>query len=1003
MPSEAVGTVVVLETLDDCLVCDLAACVCASTTLVLVCGRLLCCSKEIGEMRAALARLACVSKVVVSGQRVEVTTCAVSDEALASAERAVLSALNGAVRMEASLEARAGADGVPLPVARACGLCREAEALCACPAALEFALEGIENVTEGLLRAALVGATAPVAQGLVELRGQHCLVSLAPEDFNKRTCEQLLETLNTLRAGLTARVVVRDATGAEIALAASPKAAAAKTPWVRHEKPSPYELTEAAECADAVAVSPDEDSDRPVRSRLRIANMCCELESTLIKTKLLPLPGVVAVTVNVVGRVAFVRHVPSQVSCAELCAVLNECRLGASLAAAASDEDEGASDERLSWREFLFGLTLCCAFACGVAGKELARSERVEAAYVWLLICVTAVGAVPVVRKAVRSVYRQRRLDVNCLMLVAVAGALALHDVVESAAVVVVFIAAEAVESECMRRVRNALRDVVAGDCDDKYVALPDGRRVETASLKPGDVIACRAGEKVPVDGLVVSGNAAVDESALTGEALAVSKQKGCAVSAGTLVANGYVEVEVVRAASASTLSQLRDLVDEAQASQGRTQEAVTNFATFFTPLALVTAACVALVPVVSGRGSVAVWGEKALVLLVVACPCALVLAAPIATVSAIGACARKGVLVKSASTLEQLARVTQLATDKTGTLTQGRCRVVRQVELDAELCCEDKALRLPASLETRSAHPLATAIVNCATGCAGESLDSNVLSEDVKFFKLVEGRGVSGMVDGVDVAVGNAQFCGVSAREAEAAAVRGATTVFVALDGEPALALAVADPLRDEAAAALERCAGLGCELAMLTGDQPEVAHAVLEELNEKLLLAKSRPLVMEVRAALRPLDKLAWVRAAQELGKCVLMLGDGVNDAPALAAADVGVAMGAGGTAMAVAAADVAIMSDDLDRLGDVLQLARFTTQLIWQNILLSVVIKLVVIALVFADKVKVTLWMAVLADVGSLLLVVCNGVRPLTYFKEPTTGDPDGAKVAADDALL
>lgn len=767
------------------------------------------------------------------------------------------------------------------------------------------------------------------------------------------------------------------------------------------------EKAKVEEVASVRDVEAAEDPDAVVRTRIRVNNMCCEMESVLIKQKLEPMGGVESVTVNVVGRVAYVSHRPYVVDVDTIVKALNDVHLGASVASGGDDDETEPEDP--DWQMITFGGLLFVLFVAGIAGSANQSQKGVALAVSIVLLVATGVGAVPIFNQAFKSLYRQRRLDVNCLMLMAVAGAIALGDYIEAAAVVVVSVAAEIIEGECLRRVRNALKDVINGDSDAKFATRPDGNRVPTKSLKLGDIVTARAGERVSVDGTVTKGTAAVDEAAVTGEPMPVAKSKGSAMLCGTMVTNGYVEIAVTSLPDESSSAALRRMVDEAQASSTRTQEIVTAFATWFTPAAIVAAVCVAVIPMlVDPKANEHVWIEKSLLLLVIACPCALILAAPIATVSAIGAAAKRGVLVKSASTLEALAFVNTLATDKTGTLTQGRCRVVSTAVAPGVDAAEAQtALELAAALETRSTHPLAMAIVNHAVGCVGE--ESVKLPEDIQDFRVIEGRGVSAIVDGADVDVGNEKMCGITKEDLWAEHVTGATTIFVAVDRKPILALHILDPLREEAPVALYKLTKVvpGIKIAMLTGDQPATANAILADIQAQLperthsvLGDKSKEplkasvLDVDVRAGLRPPDKLAYVREAQEAGGVVLFVGDGINDAPALAAADVGAAMGAGGTAMAVEAADIAIMTDDLSRLPDAIQLGRFTTLLIKQNIFLSVVVKLVVIILAFTtDNVK--LWMAVVADVGSLLLVIANGMRPLYFFTDVVVLPSDDVK--------
>eukprot|EP00629_Pelagomonadales_sp_RCC1024_P008770 CAMPEP_0119270672 /NCGR_PEP_ID=MMETSP1329-20130426/7580_1 /TAXON_ID=114041 /ORGANISM="Genus nov. species nov., Strain RCC1024" /LENGTH=423 /DNA_ID=CAMNT_0007270697 /DNA_START=83 /DNA_END=1351 /DNA_ORIENTATION=- len=394
------------------------------------------------------------------------------------------------------------------------------------------------------------------------------------------------------------------------------------------------------------------DANETARTKLRLANVCCEAEAALAKTTLEPLPGVVEVKVNVVGRVAYVTHKPAVVTSQGLADALNGAKLGASIQSAAEKAD--AAGDPPNYAEVAFVAVLALCFAAGFA----LHVRRV-------FLGTVALGVLPLARDAARAA-ASGRLDVNVLMLVAVAGALELGDAAEAATVCVVACLAKVAEAECLRRVRNALKEVTAGDGADR-ATLPDGTTVDAATLGKGSVVVVRAGERVPVDGVVKAGKASLDESALTGESKPVEKRKGDAVSRGTVATQGFVKVEATAARDADGASQLARMVDEAQATSTRTQDLIGAFAAVFTPCVLAAATAVGFL--VSVR--------VALVMLVLACPCALVLAAPIVVVSSLGAAAKRGVLVKSAAALERLAAVDVLCADKTGTVTQGRCRVV--------------------------------------------------------------------------------------------------------------------------------------------------------------------------------------------------------------------------------------------------------------------------------------------------------------------------------------
>ena len=694
-------------------------------------------------------------------------------------------------------------------------------------------------------------------------------------------------------------------------------------------------------------------SETVARTKLRLQNVCCEAESRLAMKTLEGVPGVVGVKVNVVGRTAYVSHVRSVVTPGELCELLNGVRLGASVEAAAERVDAATEAADAAALGFLGGLLFLFALGLSPLGGPRA------------LVAVVAVGCLPLFRDAARAA-AGGRLDVNVLMLVAVVGALELGDVADAATVCVVASAAKVAESECLRRVRNALAEVTCGDASDR-ATRPDGSAVDAARLEVGDVVVVRAGERVPVDGVVTKGTAAVDEAALTGESAPVEKRRGSAVSRGTVATQGFMEVEVTKTRESDGAAQMAALVAEAQASTTRSQDFIGDFAAVFTPLVLAAA-------LIAG---VVVGVRVGLVVLVLACPCALVLAAPIVVVTSLGAAARDGVVVKSAAALEALAAVDLVCADKTGTLTQGRCRVVARVDAPGVSKDDaDAALRLAGSLEARTAHPLAAAVVNEAVGCVGDDADATCLSDHVKSVSVTAGAGVTGLVDGLEVICGTADHCGVGPNEDWVPKPRGgATTVFVEVDGDVALALAIHDPVRDDAPLALADLAARGLALAVLTGDREDVADAILEEIRTRAPAALGD---VDVRARCKPDDKLRYVSDAMARRRVVAFVGDGINDAPALAAADVGVAMGAGGTAMAVDAADVAIMDDNLLGLARAVGRGRMATRLIKQNVVLSVVLKVAVVAAAFL--VDVPLWVAVFADLASLLLVVANGSRPI-----------------------
>ncbi|MBN1993068.1 MAG: cation-translocating P-type ATPase [Anaerolineae bacterium] len=605
-------------------------------------------------------------------------------------------------------------------------------------------------------------------------------------------------------------------------------------------------------------------------------------------------------------------------------------------------------------------------------------------------------------------------LDMNILMTLAAIGAFAIGEYGEAATVIVLFSLGEALEGYTMERTRDSIRSLThlapaaavvlrpRLDCPDcRGRSLPDGsglytsgpcpwcdareQNVPVEALAVGDRIIVKPGERIPMDGRVRSGHSAVNQAPLTGESLPVEKSPGDEVFAGAVNGNGLLEVEVTRLAADNTLSRLIYLVEEAQSQKTPTQRFVDKFARVYTPLVVIGAALVAVLPPLlfdqpfldspGGRG----WLYRALTLLVIACPCALVIATPVAVVSAIASAARRGVLIKGGAFLEALGRVKVVAFDKTGTLTQGRPELVHIA--CADNCCAEARARDPliacrhcddmlaqaAAVERYSTHPLAQTIILAAQGRALPHLQARQVEN-------LPGQGVRGRVNGQLVTVGShallhsnrnhaAEFC----RRVAAAEANGHTTMLVHENDALCGYLAVSDPPRQTGRSAIAALKKIGvAHTVMLTGDNPTVAKAIGRQLG-----------LDRVKAGLMPEDKVMVVRdLVNEYGNTVAMVGDGVNDAPALAAASVGVAMGAGGTAQALETADVALMADDLAQLPGAIALGRRAARTIRFNIWFALLIKAVF--LVTALFGVATLWMAVFADVGASLLVTLNGMR-------------------------
>ncbi len=560
-----------------------------------------------------------------------------------------------------------------------------------------------------------------------------------------------------------------------------------------------------------------------------------------------------------------------------------------------------------------------------------------------------------------------RSVDIHVLMMVAVVGALAMRQWFEAAMVVFLFDVAQLLETRSMDRARGAIRALMELAPAEALVRRDGAEaRVAVGDVRVGEVVIVRPGEKIPVDGAVTAGTSHVNQAPVTGESLPVSKAAGDEVFAGTINGRGALEVEVTRLQRDTTLARIIHLVERAQSQRAPSQTFVDRFARVYTPVVLGLAAVVAVGPPLLAGASWSAWIYRSLVLLIISCPCALVISTPVSIVSALAGAARQGVLIKGGAHLETLARVTCVAFDKTGTLTRGRLRVEGVEALDG--AGPEAVLSLAASLEARSEHPIGQAIVRRAEA-------EGLSTRPAEAFQALPGRGAEATVDGAAALVGNhrlfeeRRLCSpaIDAR-LEALAARGATAVLVAAGGAPIGIIAVADEIRESARETIALIREQGVRrVALLTGDNRVAARAVATALG-----------VDDADAELLPEDKVDAIERLRARYGTVAMIGDGVNDAPALAAADVGIAMGAAGTDATLETADVALMADELVKIPYALRLSRATVRTIRANIAFSLALKALVLALGIAGL--ATLWMAVVADMGASLVVIANGLRLL-----------------------
>jgi Cd2+/Zn2+-exporting ATPase len=696
-------------------------------------------------------------------------------------------------------------------------------------------------------------------------------------------------------------------------------------------------------------------------SVFKIEGMDCHEEVAILEHRLKTLSGLEALDADVVGQRLRVQYDAAKLTTGRIAEAVAQTGMRAWL-----EHEEPRPSPASQWRERLVALSGVC-LGLGLLLQFGGVSNR----WSWLPFVAAAILAgTQTVRRAWASL-SARRLDMHVLMMVAVLGAAALGEWAEGASVVFLFALAQILEARAMERARGAIRALMDLAPAEALVRRCCGETmIAVDQVRVGDLVIVRPGEKIPLDGTVRAGESPVNQAPITGESLPVDKGPGDEVFAGAINGRGALEVEVTRLRRDSTLARIIHLVERAQSQRAPSQTFVDRFARVYTPIVLTLALAIAVVPPLAlGAGNGALWADwiyRALVLLVISCPCALVISTPVSIVSALAAAARKGVLIKGGARLEQLAAVRCVAFDKTGTLTRGRLRVTDVVPLNGAAAAD--VLALAASIETRSEHPIGRAIVERARaeGVRLAPADSVV---------ALPGRGAHGTVGAQAVIVGNHRLieerglCGPAVEAAlDALAQRGRSGVVVALNGAPIGVVGVADEVREAAKDTVGLLADHGIDrVVLLTGDHPNAASALAASVG-----------IDDYRAELLPEDKLAAVGELRARHGALAMVGDGVNDAPALAAADVGIAMGVAGTDAALETADVALMADELAKIPFAIRLSRATARNIRVNIAFSIGLKAVFLAMAVAGA--ATLWMAVVADTGASLIVIANALRLL-----------------------
>ncbi len=625
----------------------------------------------------------------------------------------------------------------------------------------------------------------------------------------------------------------------------------------------------------------------------------------------------------------------------------------------ASEKEEKDSFSLPVWKAVRFALA-GALLAAGLLWKPTGAAALTLYLAGWLL------AGGDVLWKAIKNIARGRVFDENFLMAVASAGAFAIGEHPEAVAVMLFYQVGEFFQDMAVHRSRRSIGKLM--DIRPDYAnLLADGgeaRRVNPKDVKPGDRILVRPGEKVPLDGVVLSGSTALDTSALTGESMPRDAEIGDTVLSGSINQTGLITVEVTKTFGESTVSKILDLVQNASGRKAPAESFITKFARYYTPAVVFAAVALAVLPPILGAGSFAEWLNRALIFLVVSCPCALVISIPLSFFGGIGGASRRGILVKGGNYLDALTKVDTVVFDKTGTLTRGVFKVA-EIKPAGGFACEE-LLEAAALAESHSHHPIAQSILREY----GKKPDSDAIEQ----YEDLAGFGVRARVNGRVVLAGSGKLMEKESVSGYFSAVNG-TAVHVATGGQYAGSILIRDEVKPDAAQAVDALRKMGVRrVAMLTGDNAAVAEEVSHALG-----------LDEVHAGLLPAGKVELLeRLELEASGKVLFAGDGVNDAPVLARADIGVAMGALGSDAAIEAADVVLMTDEPSKLAEAIAIARRTRAIVWQNIVFALGVKGVFLLLgAFGIA---TMWEAVFADVGVALLAVLNAMRVLRTGRQP-----------------
>lgn len=691
---------------------------------------------------------------------------------------------------------------------------------------------------------------------------------------------------------------------------------------------------------------------------LYVKGVCCAEEEVVVRKKLSSTDGIEQFQFNIITQRLSVTH-----TCTEekIINVLHSAGFKA-------QRFEASVKPKLFWEKhsnLIFTATAGFLTILGIALSYYGVTQSVTIAIFVAAICI---GGWKIAIKGYKAAVNLA-LDMNFLMAVATIGAVIIGEYAEAAAVIFMFSLALLLESYSLERTRNAIRSLMELSPQTASVKNGNGeitKKIEDVNI--GEIIIVRPGERFSLDGIITHGKTSVNESLITGESFPVFKSEGETVYAGTINGKGNIEFKVTHSYRDTKLSHIIHLVEEAQSEKSRSQTFTEKFARYYTPSVVVIAILIAVLPPLFFSQPFSEWFYRSLVMLVIACPCALVISTPVTIVSGITSAARNGVLIKGGRYLEEIGKISAIAIDKTGTLTEGKPKVVDVVALNS--ISKTELLRIAAAIEAKSEHPLAAAI------------ELKAIEEDIQFqdivvddFESFPGKGIKAVVDGKTYILGNHNFCEElqSCNEhveshLDKLEKEGKTVVVIIEDNIPVGVISVVDTAREESKQAISLLHKAGIKkVIMLTGDNEGTARSIANELG-----------IDDIRFQLLPEQKVEAINDLKKIYGNVGMVGDGVNDAPALAAASIGIAMGTTGTDSAIETSNIVLMSDNLSKVSETINLSRKTLRIIKQNITIALVTK--GIFLILGALGIATLWLAILADDGAALLVILNGLRLL-----------------------